>query len=331
MFEYLTKFDKILVTGPQRSGTTIAARMIARDTGKRFLPEEYVWVDSEEALKYVVNTESSFVLQCPALQHEVHLPHVGGKDDLAVVFMDRPVEEILSSASRSGWGPMVAGEFAKWGLGVPDLVAVKQKSWHERQKHLIRHPFTVVYSSLAQHPLWVAREHRDGFHIRQTEVGGPPVWIEGVQLPLSGDAEMKVATAVTVAACLAASGGSDLKYELAVREAFADLEAKVESIRTEAGVEDSDRLVPVLMPRRSLWRHAEGGGFFERLNNGFWVQKMGGTGEAKLFNTSDRTQAYVEIGHVGGRTVIRLYEDHMDVRHENSTVFKHHAKGAWER
>jgi len=39
MFKYLTKYNHILVTGPQRSGTTIAAKMIAKDTRHKYIKE----------------------------------------------------------------------------------------------------------------------------------------------------------------------------------------------------------------------------------------------------------------------------------------------------
>lgn len=123
----------------------------------------------------------------------------------------------------------------------------------------------------------------------------------------------------------------DLKYELAVRDAFVEFEGRVARIADETGTTNPDRLVPVLMERRSLWKNAEGGGFFERLNNGFWVQKLGGTGDAKLYNTSDKTAEYIEIGLVEGGWAIRMYEDHITVKSPNSKDFKLNAKGKWER
>jgi hypothetical protein len=39
MFEHLAVHSKIVVTGPQRSGTRIASQMIASDTGHEFVDE----------------------------------------------------------------------------------------------------------------------------------------------------------------------------------------------------------------------------------------------------------------------------------------------------
>lgn len=102
MFAHLSHYNKILVTGPQRSGTTIAARMIAHDTGLTYLPEEYVRVNCERSLRHVLETHDHFVLQCPALQHLMHLPGVGDREDTLVVYTDRPLAEILASAARVG-------------------------------------------------------------------------------------------------------------------------------------------------------------------------------------------------------------------------------------
>ena len=46
MFEYLKEFPVVLVTGPQRSGTRICAKMIAHDTGHRFVDEREIHTDS---------------------------------------------------------------------------------------------------------------------------------------------------------------------------------------------------------------------------------------------------------------------------------------------
>ena len=48
MFENLAVHKKIVVTGPQRSGTRIGAKMIAADTGYQFVDEaEFLIKDSD--------------------------------------------------------------------------------------------------------------------------------------------------------------------------------------------------------------------------------------------------------------------------------------------
>lgn len=327
MFGYLKPYSKILVTGPQRSGTTIAARMIAEDTGKRFLTEEYVYVHSEEALLRALASDGQFVLQCPALQHMIHTPEVGLRREVAVVFMDRPDEEIRRSESRIGW-EAAGTEYAAWGIPLPRLSEIKKWAWNSFQKRLIRNPFTVVYSSLSEHPLWVAQDQRQEFHSRQTGMEDTCTTTERA-FSLANEDEMKTAALLATALCLASST-EDLKYEIAVREAYTEFAAKVETIREESGIESADRLVPVLMPRRSLWRSQDGSGFFERLNNDFYVEKLG-TGEAKLFRTVEKTNDYVELGLTEGGWMTRIYEDHIESKAPGAKGFKRGAEGKWER
>ena len=71
MFEHLEKFPRILVTGPQRSGTRIAATMIAEDTGHWFVGEEGIGVDSLNRLWRTLVTGRDVVIQAPCLMRDV--------------------------------------------------------------------------------------------------------------------------------------------------------------------------------------------------------------------------------------------------------------------
>ena len=46
VFEYLLHYHYVIVTGPQRSGTRIGAKMIAYDTGYTYVDEAEVKADS---------------------------------------------------------------------------------------------------------------------------------------------------------------------------------------------------------------------------------------------------------------------------------------------
>lgn len=124
----------------------------------------------------------------------------------------------------------------------------------------------------------------------------------------------------------------DLKYELQVREAFTAFEQQVETIRTETGTTSADRLVPVLMARRSLWKATEGSNFYERLSNGFWVEQSP-KGEALIYREITRTPEYVEIatGTATANTVIHLTEGTADVKQSKDRSFKTYYKGGWAR
>ena len=94
MFEHLKKYSKILVTGPQRSGTRICAKMIAQDTGYHYVDENDIAVDSLNALCKWLKKDDPIVIQCPALMCYAHLLV---DQDVMVVVMHRKLEDILEA------------------------------------------------------------------------------------------------------------------------------------------------------------------------------------------------------------------------------------------
>jgi hypothetical protein len=88
-------FRKIIVTGPQRSGTRFAAQCIAKELGYRYVDEGEVGGDDFEQFHAFLECEANldFVLQCPSMSSICeHVP-----EDVLVVFMIRSVYEILES------------------------------------------------------------------------------------------------------------------------------------------------------------------------------------------------------------------------------------------
>ena len=167
MFEILKRYSRILVTGPQRSGTTICARMIAADTKHAFLAEEAFGVDDVERWQELVIGMSNAVLQCPSMCR--YITHFGQYDDLAVVFMIRPVAEIVASQRRIQW-KYEDDELQRYGRKHGPIAIVKYNYWGDYQKTQMLHVYEVEYHSLASHKLWVAKNERHNFNARQTGV-----------------------------------------------------------------------------------------------------------------------------------------------------------------
>lgn len=181
MFEYLESFDKILVTGPQRTGTRICAEMIMRDLDRPMQGHNVLYVDeallnfdSLAGLYDVMVDDRLLVIQCPALARYIH--HFGHRDDVAMVWMQRDIEDIVASQQRVGWRggsaellrydrPLLAHAFT------PDSAApamVKNEFWYQVQRPRIKHPHEVEFESLAGHRLWVPKEKRADFEWFQT-------------------------------------------------------------------------------------------------------------------------------------------------------------------
>lgn len=177
MFKDLKKYKTILVTGPQRSGTTIAGKMIAHDTGHEYIDEYDYQTIQEKLFLKVLADKQNIVVQCPAMSHIIH--KVADENTL-VVMMIRNSDDIYASEVRMKWfiGPYVelarlgmdrhtAKRFRMRGGRVSDL---KYERWEKKQKKLIPHYLELEYESLSSHPLWIPREKRVNFGGKQTEL-----------------------------------------------------------------------------------------------------------------------------------------------------------------
>lgn len=165
MFEWLTRFSRIIVTGPQRSGTRICARMIAYDTGYDYIDETDFQSDSLYVLFSLMEKKERVVVQCPVLCRHAHL---FSDDRTAVILMRRKIQEIIRSQKRIRW----AWEWLerdRYGRTEGDIAEIKYEYWEKHQKKIIKHPFEIEYASLAEHPLWLPEETRASFSPTQTD------------------------------------------------------------------------------------------------------------------------------------------------------------------
>ena len=176
MFEHLIQFTQILVTGPQRSGTRIAAKMIANDTGYRYVDETEYGVHSQKQFKKL-QREEFFVAHCPGMNHVIH--NYSTEDNL-VVMMYRDIEDIIASEERVHWFYGIYDELLKYGIpydelnqyaktGVPPISGLKYQKWENEQRDRIINFWDLEYESLSEHPLWIAKEDRKDFAAEQTE------------------------------------------------------------------------------------------------------------------------------------------------------------------
>jgi hypothetical protein len=165
MFEHLTRHPKIVVTGPQRSGTRIAAKMIAADTGHAFVDEMEFAIKDVAAFRAVL-ARDNVVVQAPhMLKDVVDDPPPG----TFVVLMRRELEKVHASEERIRWAEVYGGkktELAKFGLTEGDPAAVKYDYWASHEKAFAF--LELEYEALRAHPLWVPDEQRKGFGPLQT-------------------------------------------------------------------------------------------------------------------------------------------------------------------
>jgi hypothetical protein len=150
MFEELKRYRIILVTGPQRSGTTLAAHCIAQDTGHHYIDEADYGTKNGIEWRRLIVEESDAVIQCPSMARWVHEV---ATEDVLVVWMLRSAHEIMASQFRVGWIATI--ERAKYPVSDKPICLIKLDFWRETQKQAIPHWLEVPYHSLKLHPLWV--------------------------------------------------------------------------------------------------------------------------------------------------------------------------------
>jgi hypothetical protein len=167
----LKSFDSILVTGPQRSGTTIGGHILAEELGYRYADENEINIyDYLKAINLLHGGQ--VVLQAPGL---CYLAHWFNTSKIAVVVMRRNLEDIYKSEMRIGWRDAYGGANLKAEIDryqamygkTPDngnIAELKYKLWDTLQKKLCN-GFDLDYESLRGHPLW--KEERTNFKERQ--------------------------------------------------------------------------------------------------------------------------------------------------------------------
>lgn len=165
-----SRFRVVVVSGPQRSGTTIAARMIAAESGMQYVDEDEYGTKDVDGWKELVKIGQGLVIHSPAMARWVQ--EVGAKDeggeDVAVVWMMRPLPDILASQKRIGWDD--SDERAKYNMTPKDvrpISFVKKWYWYTYQRPFIANAFELEYDQLKQHPLWVEDYKRILFGKRQ--------------------------------------------------------------------------------------------------------------------------------------------------------------------
>lgn len=186
-------FEQIIVTGSQRSGTTIAAQMIANDLSLQFIDEEAVDYNDFEKLRVLIESQSKFVLQLPNLILRMdEVQDLLASRCVGVVVMRRPYQEVEASRKRINFkdkGPVgkelildliSRSELVKSDLQNPEVLLSRHVSLMEFGQLYIQYylaflPRVTVldYESLQGHPMWISKIDRLDFGPKTTTLDGP--------------------------------------------------------------------------------------------------------------------------------------------------------------
>lgn len=163
MYESLKEYSNIVISGPQRSGTRIASKIIAEDTSKHFVDERFINYHDFRLLEWYLD-RSNYVIQCPGL---CHLLHNIKNDSTLVIVIRRPIDEIIKSEHRCWDEYSRKLELSKYGYQEGIISEVKYNFWDSYQKSLLGDKARDLnYHDLETHPLFIY--NREGFKWDQT-------------------------------------------------------------------------------------------------------------------------------------------------------------------
>jgi hypothetical protein len=155
---------KMVISGPQRSGTMITSKMLAKDLKIQRLDEMDFNTYDFNKFKSILDTKKEFVIQAPTMSAYLHLfPYT-------IVYMRRNLQDILRSQKRIDWDQFEQLERDRYfdHTRRPSAV-IKTEAWEGFQRiDLGERAFDLDYESLKSHPMWVDPEKRKGFGPRQT-------------------------------------------------------------------------------------------------------------------------------------------------------------------
>lgn len=165
MFSHLSKYNRILVTGPQRSGTRICAKMIAYDTTFSYIDEADSSTGDIAIFKRSFSSHHNSIFHCPGM---CYIIEQFSYPDTLIILIHRPISDILKSQLRIKWDD--SPELKKYNVNACTISRTKYDHWDNHQKQLIQNYLEIDYSSLSQHPLWIPSAKRTNFLWNQTQL-----------------------------------------------------------------------------------------------------------------------------------------------------------------
>lgn len=171
VFEFLRKYKNIVVSGPQRSGTTACSGFVMTDLGRGKISRVSGGVNIDQLAKQCA-AKGDKVIHAAGCTFGLHRDDIGGRDDTAVIWMWRDLEDVHKSEKRINWRP--GAEFQRYDTKKREEVApAKIKMFEEEQRDKIKHLYEIDYTELEKHPLYVGPEERKAFGSRTWQIPKP--------------------------------------------------------------------------------------------------------------------------------------------------------------
>lgn len=171
------KYTRIVVSGPQRSGTTYMAKQLSESLNYEHADEYSFSIRNLGMFKQKLDKEN-IVIQAPALTHilaEINHPRT------LVIWMKRDFDDVKRSEDRIGWHPKDSSwEFAIYlqrFVNHFDLIRsfdrsapMKTKIFEDVQSPKMKVDWLYVDYEIAESsPNYIKPENRKNFHSKQTK------------------------------------------------------------------------------------------------------------------------------------------------------------------
>ena len=163
------------MSGPQRSGTRIASKMIASDLGYNHIDESTFETHNWNLFKQQL--KKNVVIHCPAMSQWLTAIPNETLLSVRIVFMIRNVNGIVASQERINWAfynelleKRKYNDTFKLTKFVYDLpiAVIKQIVWLNHQRGLIKNYTELNYTDLKSHSMYITKENRKEFKYNQT-------------------------------------------------------------------------------------------------------------------------------------------------------------------
>ncbi|MAG27368.1 hypothetical protein CMI47_17695 [Candidatus Pacearchaeota archaeon] len=184
LLDKLKKFSKIIVTGPQRSGTTYMTYILAKDLNYKKIDEIVYREKFTPTTKLFIKelNKENIVIQAPTQTHILHKLKYDSK--MIIIFIHRDDNDIIKSEDRIGWHKKCFkteelpkylklcesdfNEYREKFLSFKRNSHLKKFVWNNLQKPIMKNTFVEVeYDILEQTKEFIPKSKRINFDSKQ--------------------------------------------------------------------------------------------------------------------------------------------------------------------
>jgi hypothetical protein len=159
-FSKFEQYSKIVVSGPQRSGTNLISKIFSEELGYRVVDEEEFGFHFERDFIEVLTSQSKIVMQAPGM---CHILHKLTESNACIVFCLRNPLEIMQSQYNLEWEgeALERKKYTRPEYSYLPIGLTKYIEWFFHQRNELKIPYEeVYYDSFKNHKLWVNKENR---------------------------------------------------------------------------------------------------------------------------------------------------------------------------